>query len=446
MQRRRKKYPSYRLHKPTNLAVVTLSGEDIYLGKYGTRESRDAYDREIAEWLARGRAPRKSNPRKSAPRAPDPSPGRAVPAGKPAPPPPPASTGLKIKAVLLAYMDYAATYYRGPDGKPTPELDNMAAALRPVRALYADTPAAGFDSLALMAVRESMIRDGLSRPVINARVNRIRRCFRWAASRKLVDAARVYELQAVEPLQPGRSDAPERPPVEAVPMGIIEATLPHLNPIVRAMVLVQLRSGCRAGEVAIMRPCDLTMGGPNWEYRPRFHKTAWRGKTRVIPLGPRAQEVIRPFLDRDPDAHLFDPRQAVADHHAGRGSRRRSKRTPSEVARRKSKPGEDHADHYDRRTYRQAVVRACDRAFPHPELSKVRPKDLTAEQRAELHEWRKRHRWSPLQLRHTAGTLVRSQYGLEAAQLHLGHAKADVTQIYAKRDLSRAHEIAAEIG
>jgi integrase len=446
MQKRRKKYPSYRLHKPTNQAVVTLSGEDIYLGKYGTRESKDAYDREITQWLARGRTPRKSKLRKPAPQASDPSPAPAVPTGKPAPPPPPASTGLKIKAVLLAYMEYAATYYRGPDGKPTPELDNMAAALRPVRALYADTPAAEFDSLALMAIRESMIRDGLSRPVINARVNRIRRCFRWAASRKLVEAAKVYELQAVEPLQPGRSDAPEPPPVEPVPLEAVEVTLPHLNPIVRAMVLVQLRSGCRAGEVAIMRPCDLAMGGPNWEYRPQYHKTGWRGKSRVIPIGPRAQEVIRSFLDRGPTAYLFDPREAVADHHAGRGERRKSKRTPSEVARRTAKPGEGHADHYDRRAYRQAVVRACDRAFPHPELSTIPPKELTAEQRAGLHEWRKRHRWSPLRLRHTAGTLVRSQYGLEAAQLHLGHAKADVTQIYAARDLGRAHEIAAEIG
>ena len=32
--------PSYRLHKPTGQAVVTLSGRDIYLGKYGSIESK----------------------------------------------------------------------------------------------------------------------------------------------------------------------------------------------------------------------------------------------------------------------------------------------------------------------------------------------------------------------------------------------------------------------
>ena len=33
--------PSYRHHKPTGQAVVTLNGRDIYLGKYHTRENSD---------------------------------------------------------------------------------------------------------------------------------------------------------------------------------------------------------------------------------------------------------------------------------------------------------------------------------------------------------------------------------------------------------------------
>src|SRR4051794_31666809 len=48
--------PSYRLHKPTGQAVVTLSGQDRYLGKHGTAASLAEYDRVIAEWLAGGRA------------------------------------------------------------------------------------------------------------------------------------------------------------------------------------------------------------------------------------------------------------------------------------------------------------------------------------------------------------------------------------------------------
>ncbi|WP_406701308.1 hypothetical protein V5E97_36470 [Singulisphaera sp. Ch08] len=47
--------PSYRLHKPTGQAVVTISGRDFYLGKHGTEASRSEYDRLIAEWLTAGR-------------------------------------------------------------------------------------------------------------------------------------------------------------------------------------------------------------------------------------------------------------------------------------------------------------------------------------------------------------------------------------------------------
>lgn len=49
------KVPSYRHHRASGQAVVTLSGRDIYLGPYGTQLSRDAYDRVIGEWLAAGR-------------------------------------------------------------------------------------------------------------------------------------------------------------------------------------------------------------------------------------------------------------------------------------------------------------------------------------------------------------------------------------------------------
>jgi hypothetical protein len=48
--------PSYRLHKPTGQAVVTLNGRDHYLGRYGTAASRAEYDRLLAEWLEAGRS------------------------------------------------------------------------------------------------------------------------------------------------------------------------------------------------------------------------------------------------------------------------------------------------------------------------------------------------------------------------------------------------------
>ncbi|TWU13894.1 Phage integrase family protein [Symmachiella macrocystis] len=71
---------------------------------------------------------------------------------------------------------------------------------------------------------------------------------------------------------------------------------------------------------------------------------------------------------------------------------------------------------------------------------------LTDRQRAELDQWKSDHRWSPNRLRHSAGTEIRKRYGLEAAQVILGHASADVTQVYAERDLQKAVEIMREVG
>ena len=60
--------------------------------------------------------------------------------------------------------------------------------------------------------------------------------------------------------------------------------------------------------------------------------------------------------------------------------------------------------------------------------------------------WCKAHRWHPHQLRHTVATKARKLYGLEAAQIILGHSKADVTQLYAEKNLSLAQTIAAQMG
>jgi integrase len=61
-------------------------------------------------------------------------------------------------------------------------------------------------------------------------------------------------------------------------------------------------------------------------------------------------------------------------------------------------------------------------------------------------KWHNDHRWSPNQIRHTRGTEIRKLYGLEAAQVILGHASADVTQIYAERDADKARDIVRQIG
>lgn len=53
---------------------------------------------------------------------------------------------------------------------------------------------------------------------------------------------------------------------------------------------------------------------------------------------------------------------------------------------------------------------------------------------------------APHQLRHAAATATRARFGLEAAQVILGHDTADVTHVYADRDRARAKEVLQEIG
>src|SRR5262249_52663247 len=192
---------------------------------------------------------------------------------------------------------------RREDGPPTGETDNDRDALRPVKALYGHSIAREFGPLALRAVRDAMVKAGLSRGVVNARVSRVRRVFKWAASFELVPAT-VYEaLRTVAGLQKGRSEAREGEGVAPVAEEHVTATLPFLPAPVRAMVELQLRTGMRVGEVMVMRAIDLNMSGLVWTYRPASHKNKHRGRDRVIYLGPQAQAVVKPFLTTNLEAY-----------------------------------------------------------------------------------------------------------------------------------------------
>jgi site-specific recombinase XerC len=65
---------------------------------------------------------------------------------------------------------------------------------------------------------------------------------------------------------------------------------------------------------------------------------------------------------------------------------------------------------------------------------------------AEAAAWRAKHCWSPNQLRHSRATIIRERYGIEAAQVVLGHSDPRVTEIYAERDFAAAARIMREIG
>ena len=66
MPRLMNRNPSYRRHKASGQAVVTLGGQDVYLGPHGTAASKREYDRVVGEWLARGRQLRAARPTRAA--------------------------------------------------------------------------------------------------------------------------------------------------------------------------------------------------------------------------------------------------------------------------------------------------------------------------------------------------------------------------------------------
>jgi hypothetical protein len=100
--------------------------------------------------------------------------------------------------MLLAFMVYAERHYRHPDGSLSSEIHNYKLSLRPVQEMYAHTLAEEFGPKSRKAVRQWMIERRWCRNQINARINRIRRVFKWAESEELVPAATYQALATVE--------------------------------------------------------------------------------------------------------------------------------------------------------------------------------------------------------------------------------------------------------
>lgn len=405
MDMRKVRIPSLGLHKASGQAVVRLNGRDVYCGRWGTPEAQERYQRLMAEWLAAGRA----LPVEAAQVMPGPA-GAVVGPGP----------GLTVTELLAAYWPFAEVHYR-KDGQRTTELDNVRDALQPLRRLYGSTLAAAFGPKALKAVRQAMIEAGLSRGVINSRIGRIKRVFRWAVEEELVAPSDFHGLQAVRGLLRGRSEAREVLPVRPVPDEHVQATLPHLSRPVAAMVELMGLTGMRVGEVVQMRTADMDRAGELWIYRPASHKTAHHGHARTIVLGPKAQTVVRPFLRADPQAPLFSPVEAEEARRRKLRVERRTPMTPSQRARtRKAHPQHQPGDRYGTEAVYRAVDRACRKAgVPH---------------------------WHPHQLRHTAATRLRRQFGIEAARVILGHHSPAMTDLYAEIDEARAREIMMAVG
>jgi len=96
----------YRHHKAKNLAVVTFAGRDIYLGTFGTAESKQEYRRLVAEYIQSGAMPRTE-----------------------------IATEISVIEVIAAYLKFAKGYYR-KTGKFTREYGLIVKCCRFIKSLY----------------------------------------------------------------------------------------------------------------------------------------------------------------------------------------------------------------------------------------------------------------------------------------------------------------------
>jgi len=319
--------PNYRHHKATGQAFVELGGRRFYLGKHGSKTSRQEYERRIADYLANGRqvAPTRSK------------------------------KGITCQELAVHFLEWAEEYYV-KNGQQTETFDHYKRAVALWVKHYGHESVDAFTPLSLVFLQKQWVEKGYARLTINFYVSIIKQAFKHGVKFGWVDAPVHYALQAVDNLKAGRTKAPEYRKVKPVDAEIVEKTLPFMPPIVADMVRIQRLCGMRPQDIRNMRSCDIDRTGDVWRYVPYTHKTEHKDKQRIIAVGPRAQAILMSYLlekEDTPEAFLFSPKDTV---HLQNIERRRNRKTlnkkgqvqPSQ--RDRSKP--NASDQYSRDTYK----------------------------------------------------------------------------------------------
>lgn len=417
------KVPSYRKHSTRDLGFAEYQGKRKYFkGRHNSRQSKAEY----AAWLRDVVGLTETGI-------------GLVPAA------------CTIAELVKRFLDEAVVYYGGNH-----EYLQFRYACGPLLHLFGHMLAEDFGPLALKSVRDLMVSGEWSEPprpwarkYVNHQINRVRRVFKWGVANELVPASVHHALQTVRGLAKGRTNARETEPVGPAPERAVEAVLKVVTPHVAVMIRLQRLTGMRSDNLCSIRPADIDRSGDVWVYLPMQHKAAWLGKSLFVFLGPQCQEILRPFLDRAPDRYVFSPKESEEWRQSKRRAKRKSKRPPSQEARKAAlHQRRPKRDRYDPDTYRKAINYAIGKV--NRRIARINKK--IAERNESRPEDQQRRpitpipHWHPHQLRHSIGTLIRTQYGLEGSQVYLGHATADVTQIYAERDLALARRIAKELG
>lgn len=251
----------------------------------------------------------------------------------------------------------------------------------------------------------------------------VRRLLKFAESKGLADLKYVSQVRAVQGVRRGDTRAPRL--VTACSEADLQLAIPKLRGPLAAMVQLQWLLGMRSGEICRLRPLDVHLAGPvdfqdgsRWD-RPGFwlivyheHKTDASGDPARWQVGPQAQAVLAPFLDRPPVSFCFSPRETVEALRVAQRATRKGQGSRKRVV------GRTFAECYDSGTYRQALRRACIAAGVPP--------------------------INPHRIRHAFAQRTTAAHGLDAARSALNHKGPMTTARYAQKDLDLAAVVAAE--
>lgn len=407
------KIPSYRLHKPTGAAVVTISGRDYRLGQYDSPSSHREYDRLVAEWIATRRTSR--------------------------------SPAVHVIELVAMYFKHCEEYY------PPQTVKGYTAPLRLFKEMYGDVLVSDVTPLMIEAVRGKLLgqkvvrwnvvkseplytNQTITRYTVNEYTRKIKQMFRWGTSKGIVPPNVFHGVYSLAPLQYGRCAGRETKPNQPVEDWIVDETLPFMSSVVRAMVKIQRLTGMRGGEVCQMRTCDIDRSAPVWRYQPQRHKTQHLGKERLVFIGKDAQEVLAGFLsDSDPEKPLFTPRESWMEAHRLGPIRREAihkAKWRAKVRSRSNAKRKPFSQIFTSAQYGSHILKSIRLA------NKVR----LAEGKEPLPRWRSH------QLRHAFGTKVGNTFGEDIAGALMGHSRPSSTKRYVKFQSARAEEVASKVG
>lgn len=390
-------------------SFVRVRGQDHYLGKAGSPEARAEYARLL---------PVLENP-----------------------------IDHVVLAEGLAVGDLCVAYKTDRTGQVCPShLSRIGRALDGLLgAVGLDLPAAEVKASDLDRVRRAWVAEGLSRARIVGLVGVIVTMYRWAARRELVPMERWAAIKLLEPLKRHTAGVAEPVPRRPADPDQVEQTLPYLSPPLADAVRLLVLTGARPGEILSMRGCDVDRTGrcvladgrevtfPGvWVYAPQRHKTDAKGLVRHVLLGPAAQVIVAPYLDREPLAYLFDPREGRRDWEQRMGRQPRRPGTVRPRGGQKDSGERMPRDHYDANALARAARLAIKRLNRSRSWGPPCPRPIEP--------------WTPYQIRHRVATDVRAQFGPEAAQHVLGHEHLSTTELYARKNLDLAARVARERG